>query len=66
MKYITCLNIIHMVKFLFSPPFRSKIADLAENVRLEGPQKQAIVSCSGPGKQAISLDIIFCIYSTIR
>ena len=49
------LNIIHKVKFLFSPLFSSNIADLAENVRLEGPKKQAIVSCSGPEKQAISL-----------
>ena len=36
------LNIIHKVKFLFSPLFSSNIADLAENVRLEGPKKQAI------------------------
>ena len=55
MKDITSLNIIHKVIFSFSPPFSSKIADLAENVRLEGPEKQAIVSCSGLEKQAISL-----------
>ena len=55
MKDITFLNIIHKVKFLFSATFRSKIADLAENVRLEGPEKQAIVSFSGPEKQVMSL-----------
>ena len=55
MKDITSLNIIHKVKISFEPPFSSKIADLAEIVRLEGPEKQAIVSCSWPEKQAISL-----------
>ena len=40
---------------MFTPPFSFKIAELAENVRLEGPKKQAIVSYSGPEKQAISL-----------
>ena len=55
MKEITLLNIIHKVKISFSPPFTPKIGDLAENVRLEGPKKQAIVSCSGPEKQAMSL-----------
>ena len=55
MKDITSLNIIHKVKISFEPPFSSKIADLAQIVRLEGPEKQAIVSCSGPEKQAISL-----------
>ena len=54
MKDVTFL-IIHEVKLLFSPLFRSKIADLVENVRLEGPEEQAIVSCSGPEKQAMSL-----------
>ena len=55
MKDITSLNIIHKVKISFEPPFSSKIAYLVEIVRLEGPEKQAIVSCSGPEKQAISL-----------
>ena len=55
MKDITFINIVHKEKISFSLPFRSKIANLAENVRLEGPKKQAIVSCSGPEKQAISL-----------
>ena len=55
MKDITFLKIIYKVKILRSPPFSFKIADLAENARLEGPEKQAIVSCSGPQKQAISL-----------
>ena len=55
MKDIISLNIIHKVKISFEPPFSSKIADLAQIVRLEGPEKQAIVSCSGPEKQAISL-----------
>ena len=55
MKDITLLNIIHKVKISFSPSFTPKIGDLAENVRLEGPKKQAIVSCSGPEKQAMSL-----------
>ena len=55
MKDITFLNIIHKVKISFSPSFTPKIGDLAENVRLEGPKKQAIVSCSGPEKQAMSL-----------
>ena len=40
MKDITFLNIIHKVIFLFSPPFSSKIADLAENIRLEGPKNK--------------------------
>ena len=40
--------------FVFTP-FTPKIGDLTENVRLEGPKKQAIVSCSGPEKQGISL-----------
>ena len=52
---ITFLNIIHKLNILFEPYFSSKIADLAENVRLEGPEKQAIVSCSGPEKRAMSL-----------
>ena len=55
MKDITLLNIIHKVKISFSPSFTPKFGDLAENVRLEGPKKQAIVSCSGTEKQAISL-----------
>ena len=55
MKEITPLNIINKVKISFSPPFTPKIGDLAEIVRLEGPKKQAIVSCSGPEKQATSL-----------
>ena len=55
MKDITLLNIIHKVKISFPPLFTPKIGDLAENVRLEGPKKQAIVSCSGPEKQAMSL-----------
>ena len=50
MKDITFLNIIHKVKISFSPPFTHKIDDLAENVRLEGSEKQAIVSCGGPKK----------------
>ena len=54
MKDISFLNIIHKVKISFSPPFTPKIGDLAENGRLEGPKKQAIVSCSGPEKQAMS------------
>ena len=32
MKDITFLNIIHKVKISFSPPFSSRITDLAENV----------------------------------
>ena len=55
MKDITSLNIIHKVKISFEPPFSSKIADLADIVRLKGPEKQAIVSCSRPEKQAMSL-----------
>ena len=55
MKDITLLIIIYKVKISFSPPFTPKIGDLAENVRLEGPKKQAIVSYSGPEKQAMSL-----------
>ena len=55
MKDITLLNIIHKVKNSFSPPFTPNVGDLAENVRLEGPKKQAIVSCSGPEKQGMSL-----------
>ena len=47
MNDITFLNIIHMEKILFSAPFSSKIGNLAENVRLEGPEKQEIVSSSG-------------------
>ena len=54
MKDMTFLNIIHKEKISFSYPFTFKIADLAENVRLVGPEKQAIVSCNGPEKQAIS------------
>ena len=50
MKDITFLIIIHKEKISLSPPFSAKIADLAENVRLEGPEKQAIVSCSRPEK----------------
>ena len=55
MKDITFLNIINKVKISFSAPFTPKIGDLAEDVRLEGPKKQAIVSCSRPEKQAMSL-----------
>ena len=55
MKDITFLNIIHKVKLSFSPPFSPKIAYLGENVRLEGPEKQKIVSGSGPEIRAISL-----------
>ena len=55
MKDFTFLNIIRKEKISFSPPFSSKMDDLAENVRLKGTEKQAIVSCSGPKKQAISL-----------
>ena len=54
MKHMTFLNIIHKVTISFSPPFSSTIADLAESVKLEGQNKQAIVSCSGPEKWAIS------------
>ena len=46
MKDITFLNTIHKVKIGFKPSFSSKIADLAENVRLKRPEKEAIVSCS--------------------
>ena len=42
MKDITFLNIIHKLKILFEPSFSTKIADLAENVRLEVPEKQVI------------------------
>ena len=49
------LNIIHKEKLSFSHLFSSKIGDLSENVRLEGPEIQAIVCSSGPEKQAISL-----------
>ena len=45
-KDINFLNTIHKVKIGFKPSFSSKIADLAENVRLKRPEKQAIVSCS--------------------
>ena len=55
MKDITSLNIIHKVEISFEPPISSKIADLAEIVRLKGPEKEGIVSCSRPEKQAISL-----------
>ena len=55
MKDITLLKIIHKMKISFSSPISFKIAYLAENVRLEGPKKQAIVSCSRPEKQAMSL-----------
>ena len=48
MKDITFPNIIHKVKILCSPSFSSKIAALAENVRLEGSEKKEIASCSGP------------------
>ena len=34
------------MKISFSNPFSSKLADLAENVVREGPEKQAIISCS--------------------
>ena len=44
MKDITFLNIKHKEKILFSPPISSKIADLAENVRLKGAEKQAVKS----------------------
>ena len=54
MKDITFLNIMHKMKITFSRPLSFKIADLAENVRLGGPEKQSIVSsCSGSEKQAI-------------
>ena len=43
MKEIPFLKIIHKEKISFSPPFSFKIADLAENVRLEEPEKQAKV-----------------------
>ena len=43
------------MKIFFSTPFSLKIADLDENVRLKGPEKHAIVSCSEPKKQAKSL-----------
>ena len=55
MKDITLLNIIHNVKFLFSHPFNAKIADVAKNVRLKGPEKQAIVFCGGPKRKTMSL-----------
>ena len=42
MEDITFLNIIRKVKFLFSTHFSSNIVDLAENIRLEGPEKQAM------------------------
>ena len=35
MKDITSLNIIHKVKISFEPPFSSKIADLAQIVRVK-------------------------------
>ena len=40
--HTTFLNIVHKEKILFSPPFSSKIGDLAEHARLEVPEKQAI------------------------
>ena len=55
MKDITSLNIIHKVKISFEPPFSSKIADLAQIVRVKRSEKQATVSCNGSKKQATSL-----------
>ena len=34
------MNTIDKVKFLLKPPFSSKIADLAENVRIKGPKNR--------------------------
>ena len=50
MKDITLLNTINKGEIALKPPFSPKIADLNENVRLNGPKKQATVSCSGPKK----------------
>ena len=58
MKDITFLNIIHNEKISYSPPLQLKIADLLENVRLERPKKQAIVTCGGPEKQAIKCPVV--------
>ena len=55
MKDITFLNIIHNEKLLFSSPFSCEVGNLAENVRLEGLEKQAILSCRWHEKQATSL-----------
>ena len=49
------MNIILKEKILFPSAFSFEVGDLAENVRLEGPEKQVIVSYSGQEKQAISL-----------
>ena len=41
---ITLLNTVDKVKITFNPIFSSKMADLAVNVRMKGPKKQATVS----------------------
>ena len=55
MKDVNLLNIMHKVNIPFSSQFSFKFADLAENVRLEGAEKKAVVSCSGPKEQAMSI-----------
>ena len=55
MKDVNLLNIMHKVNIPFSSQFSFKFADLAENVRLEGAEKQAIVSCSKDQQQQLQL-----------
>ena len=42
MKDFTFLTFIHKVEISCSPPFSSEIADLAEKLWLEGPEKTGI------------------------
>ena len=55
MKDITFRNIVNRFKISSCPPFIPKLADLAENVRLKGAEKQAVSLRNGPEKQAVSL-----------
>ena len=55
MKDIIFLNIVNRFKNSSCPPFTLKLADLIENVRLKGAEKQAVSLRNGPEKQAVSL-----------
>ena len=55
MKDVNFLNTVNRFKNLSYPPFTPKLADLAENVRPKGAEKQAVSLRNRPEKQAVSL-----------
>ena len=55
MKDISLLNTIHKVKNLISTPSTSKLADLAENIRVKGSEKWLVSLRNRSEKWFVSL-----------